>query len=122
MQQSKIFVFGSNLRGAHGKGAALFAKKHHGAIYGQGSGLQGHSYGIPTKDEHLRTLPLTDIEDYVTMFLEFAGNHPEFIFNVTCVGCGLAGYKYEQIAPFFQDAPSNVNLPNEFKNVITQSN
>lgn len=105
-----IFVFGSNRAGRHGKGAALFAKKHHGAIQGQGRGLQGESYAIPTKDQHLRTLPLSEIEKEVNLFLEFARQHPEKTFNVTRIGCGLAGYTDLDIAPMFYHAPTNCVL------------
>jgi len=113
-----IFVFGSNLAGRHGKGAALFALKNHGAVYGRGRGLQGNSYAIPTKDEHIRTLPLGAIRTHVGRFLEFAGKFPDTAFMLTPIGCGLAGYKPEQIAPFFKGAPSNVILPPEFKSVL----
>lgn len=109
-----IFVFGSNLAGRHGKGAALFAKQNHGAIYGQGIGLQGDSYAIPTKDEHLKTLPLPRIKEYVDEFLDFARTHPELEFGVTRIGCGLAGYKDHEIAPMFAGAPSNCSLPVEW--------
>lgn len=102
-----IFVFGSNLAGRHGKGAALFARQNHGAIYGQGIGLQGSSYAIPTKDERLRTLPLEIVEKYVADFKAFAESHPELRFQVTAIGCGLAGYSPEQIAPLFGGCPSN---------------
>lgn len=115
---TEIFVFGSNLAGRHGAGAAKFALENHGAIYGQGIGLQGQSYGIPTKDENIRTLPLDSIQSYVTEFLEFATSRQDLIFNVTAVGCGLAGYTPEQIAPFFQRCPTNVRLPSEFLVVI----
>lgn len=113
-----IFVFGSNLAGRHGKGAALYARKNYGAIYGQGEGLQGQSYAIPTKDENLRTLSLFHIEKFVNRFNRFAEDHPEFIFQVTPIGCGLAGYKPEQIAPFFENSPFNCELPIEFKNTF----
>jgi len=106
-----IFVFGSNLAGRHGKGAALEARLKHGAIYGNGQGLQGRSYAIPTKDHQLRTLPLTDIDFHVRDFMHYAREHPEMTFNVTRIGCGLAGYTDEQIAPMFKDAPPNCNLP-----------
>ena len=111
---STIFVFGSNLAGRHGKGAALYARQHHGAIYGQGIGLQGDSYAIPTKDEHIRTLPLDVIRHHVEDFKRFAAEHPETTFQVTAIGCGLAGYKPEQIGPMFADAPANCQLPDEF--------
>ena len=102
----------------HGAGAALFARKHHGAILGIGVGLQGNSYGIPTKDEHIRTLPLERIKPYVDEFLQFAGEHPEMVFSVTRIGCGLAGYKDHDIAPMFLNAPVNCKLPNEWLNII----
>jgi hypothetical protein len=110
-----IFVFGSNLAGRHGKGAAKTALQHWGAIYGQGQGLQGSSYAIPTKDAKIRTLPLTEIAKYVTIFLEFAEQNPEKTFFVTAIGCGLAGYTPAQIAPLFSvDLPDNVRLPEDF--------
>lgn len=85
-----IFVFGSNLAGRHGKGSALYARQEHGAIYGQGVGLQGNAYAIPTKDEQLRILPLESIRPYVEEFVRFAIAHPDMTFNVTAIGCGLA--------------------------------
>jgi hypothetical protein len=109
--QQKIFVFGSNLAGRHGKGAALTAFKDHGAVYGQGVGLQGTSYAIPTKDEDLKTLPLNKIKKYVENFVRFAELNPSMYFNVTRVGCGLAGYEDSDIAPMFADAPKNCVLP-----------
>jgi len=114
----EIFVFGSNLAGRHGKGAALFAKQHHGAIQGQGEGLQGSSYGIPTKDERIRTLPLPRIATAVETFKRFAATRPDLTFKVTAIGCGLAGYTPAQIAPMFRDAPGNCILPVEFVNVL----
>ena len=111
-----IFVFGSNLAGRHGAGAALFARQHHGAILGQGSGRQGNSYGIPTKGMHLEVLPLTMIKAHVLTFLDYAKAHPELTFQVTKVGCGLAGYKESEIAPMFRDAPENCSLPDGWKN------
>lgn len=111
----EIFVFGSNLAGRHGKGAALYARQHHGAQYGIGLGLTGNSFALPTKDRDLRTLPLADIERYAERFLRFATEHPELTFRLTPIGCGLAGYKPEQIAPMFKGAPANVIIPDEFK-------
>ena len=107
----KIFVFGSNLAGRHGKGAALSALREHGAIYGQGAGPQGASYAIPTKDEQLRTLPLIEIKHYVNVFLSYARYNPDLVFQVTRIGCGLAGYTDEQISPMFKEAPNNCELP-----------
>ena len=114
----EIFVFGSNLRGAHGKGAALHARKEHGAIYGQSVGLQGNSYAIPTKDANIRTLPLDVINRHVETFLRFADAHPEMRFNVTAIGTGLAGYSHEEIAPMFQGAPENCVMPDEWRALL----
>jgi hypothetical protein len=102
-----IFVFGSNLAGIHGAGAARFAVQHCGAIYGQGIGLQGYSYGIPTKDARIETLPLATVERHVDDFLAFARSRPDLTFYVTPIGCGLAGYKRPQIRPMFDGMPSN---------------
>ena len=102
-----IFVFGSNEAGCHGKGAALNARLHHGAIYGQGVGPQGTSFAIPTKSHHLRALPIEGIEWYVSMFKEYARRHQYHAFNVTRIGCGLAGFRDQDIAPMFADAPRN---------------
>ena len=109
-----IFVFGSNLAGRHGKGAALYARQHHGATYGQGEGLQGDSYAIPTKDAQLRTLPLDAIAKHVEAFLTFARQF-NATFYVTRIGCGLAGYTDAQIAPMFANAPSNCILPDGWR-------
>jgi len=109
-----IFVFGSNLAGRHGKGAALYARQYHGAIYGQGVGLQGSSYAIPTKDAQIRTLPLNQIQQHVDDFNTFAASRPDLTFQVTPIGCGLAGYKPDQIAPMFKGAPTNCILPDAF--------
>lgn len=115
---NRIFVFGSNLAGRHGAGSAREAVRHHGAIYGQGIGLQGNAYAIPTKDEQLRILPPRVIAEHVAEFLAFAATHSDTQFDVVAIGCGLAGYKPEQIAPMFVDAPSNVNLPPEFVTIL----
>lgn len=114
----KIFVFGSNLAGRHGAGAALFARQNHGAIYGQGVGRQGNSYGIPTKDWNIHTLPLKDIREFVNEFLDYATCHQDLTFQVTRIGCGLAGYKDADIAPMFEDAPANCELPEEWKAIL----
>ena len=85
-----IWVFGSNLAGRHGAGYALYCRIHHGAIYGQGIGLQGDSYAIPTKDRALKLLSLERIREFVEDFVYFALEHPELEFNVSPIGCGLA--------------------------------
>lgn len=92
-----IFVFGSNLAGRHGKGAAKYALNHHGAIYGQGEGLQGNSYALPTKDENLMSLPLQGVDRSIATFLFFARDNPEMQFALTPVGCGLAGHSKREI-------------------------
>jgi hypothetical protein len=107
--KTEIFVFGSNLAGRHGKGAALHAKNHYGAIQGVGFGRTGNAYAIPTKDENLQVLPLTTIRAWCWAFIEYARAHPELLFILTPVGTGYAGYTKEQIAPFLVGSiPMNV--------------
>lgn len=109
-----IFVFGSNLAGRHGKGSAREALDRYGAEYGVGQGRTGNAYAIPTKDEKLRSLSLQTIEEYVQRFITYAKNHPELMFEIVPIGCGLAGYRPEEIAPMFRDVPPNCKLPKEF--------
>ena len=106
-----IFVFGSNEAGRHGAGAAAHACLYHGAVRGQGFGMQGTSFAIPTKDVNIRSLPLENIATYVAAFCRFARRHVDARYYVTRIGCGLAGYTDEQIAPMFRDAPENCFLP-----------
>lgn len=106
-----IFVFGSNRAGVHGAGAAAFAHQHHGAQFGVGEGLTGNSYALPTCDHHVRPLTLDQIRFHVDRFIDFASKNPRLQFQVTRVGCGIAGYRDAQIAPFFVTAPDNVWLP-----------
>ncbi len=116
LEQGHIFVFGSNLSGRHGKGAAKTALGW-GAKWGQGSGLQGRTYGIPTKDASIRrTLTVIEIKPFVDEFIEFAKNNPNLIFLVTEIGCGLAGHKQKDIAPLFINAINieNIHLPEKF--------
>jgi hypothetical protein len=115
---ANIFVFGSNLAGRHGKGAALHARTHYGAEYGVGRGKTGCAYAIPTKDAALRVLPLERIESYVHEFILFAEDHPEHRFQVTAIGTGLAGYKHEQIAPMFKGVPSNCIMPTQWQEFL----
>lgn len=116
-----IFVFGSNLAGRHGKGAALCAKNSHGAVYGVGVGRTGNAYAIPTKDERIRTLPLSRIAVYVAEFLKYARENPEIEFEVTKIGCGLAGYRAHEIKPMFKDAPTNCHLPDWWRQTTGES-
>ena len=104
LETNEIFVFGSNQGGKHGKGAAKTALGW-GAKWGQAAGLQGKTYGIPTKDASIRrVLSINEIKPYVDEFIEFARNNPQLIFFVTAIGTGLAGYKPKQIAPLFKEA------------------
>jgi len=109
-----VFVFGSNLAGRHGAGSALHAAQVWGAKYGVGIGRTGNAYAIPTKDGDLKTLPLDFIQYYVKAFLKYAADRPAVVFRVAAIGCGLAGYTPEEIAPMFKGATMNVQLPKEF--------
>ena len=111
LQPNEIFVFGSNLAGMHAGGAARLAVDRFGAIMGQGVGLQGQSYAIPTMQGGVHT-----IQPYVDEFLRFADCHPEMTFLVTRIGCGIAGFTPAEIAPLFAAATSlpNVHLPLDF--------
>ena len=111
LKENEIFVFGSNLEGMHGGGAARLAYNKFGAIWGQGVGLQGQSYGIPTMHGGVE-----DIKPYVDEFIEFAKSHPELTFLVTRIGCGIAGFRDEEIAPLFKECIEidNVILPRSF--------
>ena len=108
---NEIFVFGSNLAGQHGGGAARIAYEKFGAIYGQGVGLQGQSYAIPTMQGGVET-----IKPYVDEFINFAKEHPELHFYVTRIGCGIAGFRDEEIAPLFKEVVDldNVSIPESF--------
>ena len=108
LKDGEIFVFGSNLAGSHGGGAARLAHERFGAVWGQGVGLQGRSYGIPTMQGGVET-----IRPYVDDFIEFAQQHPELTFLVTRIGCGIAGFTDEEISPLFEKAHDveNIVLP-----------
>ena len=117
LKPNEIFVFGSNLAGSHGGGAARLAYDRFGAIWGQGVGLQGQSYGIPTMHGGVEV-----IKPYVDEFIEFAKQHPEYQFLVTKIGCGIAGFAIEEMAPLFQQAidVENIILPKDFVEVIVR--
>ncbi|MGC9217521.1 A1S_2505 family phage non-structural protein [Acidithiobacillus sp.] len=107
-----IFVFGSNRAGIHGAGAARWAVTYRGAIFGQGEGLQGQSYALPTKyGPHDSRPDMGLLRDSVARFLHFAASRPDLAFLVTRVGCGLAGFTDAQVAPLFASIPANVYLP-----------
>lgn len=110
-----IFVFGSNLAGRHGLGAAALAAQKYGAQMGQGMGRMGRSYAIPTKNQRLDVLTLPEIERHIEEFLTYARNHSSDRFWVTRVGCGLAGYSNDQIAPLFATAPKNCSFAVEWR-------
>lgn len=115
LKPNEVFVFGSNLAGSHGGGAARLAYNRFGAIWGQGVGLQGQSYGIPTMQGGVET-----IKPYVDEFIEFVKQHPEYKFLVTRIGCGIAAFVPNEIAPLFNDAidVENVILPKDFVEVL----
>ena len=104
LEKNEVFVFGSNLAGAHGGGAAWVAYRKFGAVWGQGVGLQGQSYAIPTMQGGVET-----IRPYVDEFIGFARQHPELTFLVTRIGCGIAGFTNEEISPLLAEAH---NVPN----------
>ncbi len=115
LQPNEIFVFGSNLDGFHGGGAARAAYRYFGAIWGQGVGLQGRSYAIPTMQGGVET-----IKPYVDQFIDYAREHKEYVFLVTRIGCGIAGFRDEEIAPLFKEAImlDNIVLPESFDKII----
>ena len=115
LQPDEIFVFGSNLAGMHGGGAARLAYQRFGAVWGQGVGLQGQSYAIPTMQGGVET-----IQPYVDEFIEFAKQHPQLKFLVTEIGCGIAGFSPSEIAPLFEQAREvkNICLPERFWMVL----
>ena len=104
LKPNEIFVFGSNLQGYHGGGAARLAMNQWGAVWGQGTGLQGQTYAIPTMQGGIGT-----IRPYIDQFIKFAQNDPEKTFLVTEIGCGIAGFRPADIAPLFKNA---INIPN----------
>ena len=115
LKDNEVFVFGSNLAGMHGGGAARLAYERFGAVWGEGVGLHGQSYAIPTMHGGVDA-----IRPYVDEFVQFAQKHRELVFLVTKIGCGIAGFREEEIAPLFKDAIDleNVILPRSFYLVI----
>lgn len=115
LQENQVFVFGSNLAGMHGGGAARIARLRFGAVMGNGVGMQGRSYAIPTMQGGTET-----IRPYVNDFIAYAKEHPELTFLVTPIGCGIAGFEPEDIAPLFENACNveNIWLPKSFWEVL----
>ena len=117
LEENEIFVFGSNLEGKHGGGAAKLAMDW-GAVWGKGVGLYGQTYAIPTMQGGVET-----IKPYIDEFIDFAKKHPELKFLVTEIGCGIAGFTVSEIAPLFKDAidQENIFLPERFYNELTDN-
>ena len=115
LKAGAVFVFGSDLEGMHGGGAAWVAFQKFGAVLGCGIGLRGQSYAIPTMQGGVET-----IKPYVDEFVSFASSHPELFFYVTRIGCGIAGFREKDIAPLFTDAVGleNVCLPEGFAKLL----
>ena len=120
LKENEIFVFGSNLAGIHGAGAAKTAYREFGAELHVGEGMTGRCYAIPTKDEKLRARPIEYIGYSILKFINTAKRRQDLTFLVTPVGCGLAGFTVEQIAPWFAEArcAKNIVLPPEFSEYI----
>ena len=118
LKENEVFVFGSNLQGAHGGGAAAIANKKFGAEWGVGVGMTGQCYAIPTMQGGVGT-----IKPYVDEFIHYASEHQEKTFLVTRIGCGIAGFTDAEIAPLFRDALplENVTLPKSFVDVLTKT-
>ncbi len=114
LADNELFVFGSNIQGAHGGGAAWFAHKKFGAEWGVGEGITGRTYALPTMEG------MESLKQAVANFIECAQKHPEKVFLVTAVGCGIAGYSPKQVAPLFRAAleMENVYLPQVFVDVM----
>lgn len=115
------FVFGSNESGIHGSGAARSAYKNYDAVLGKGFGPTRYTFAIPTKDWKIQTLPLETVKVYVDAFIRFARHERNYSFMVTRIGCGLAGFKDEEIAPLFKDAPSNCQFDLAWKPCLGES-
>ena len=116
--ENMIFVFGSNLSGIHGAGAARYALDKKGAVMGKGKGLQGQSYALPTKGMKISFMPLNVIMCHIANFKEYALRNPDLDFQVTQVACGLAGFTKEQIAPLFKGSPSNCYFDMEWQPIL----
>ena len=111
-----IFVFGSNSKGVHGGGAARFAHLKKGAVMGVGEGPTGESYALPTVIRiGDRPMPLYEVRQHVDKFISYANEHSDDVFQVTRIGCGLAGFADEEIAPMFADSPNNCEFDSAWK-------
>jgi hypothetical protein len=116
-----VFVFGSNMAGKHHGGAAAIAVSHFGALLGVGRGWSGQSFAIPTMNEHLQQMPLSQIQHYVDDFKLYTKNHPKTKYFLTAIGCGIAGYTTEEIAPMFKGISRNVIFPASFRPFVEKA-
>jgi hypothetical protein len=117
---SNVFVFGSNLAGRHGKGAAKYACEHYGAVYGEGIGRTGNAYAIPTKDHALDVLALVSIGKFIREFVQYARENTNDTFLLTPIGTGLAGYDKTEIFQLIRNCaplPSNIVFTKEWFNL-----
>lgn len=121
LAEDTIFVFGSNLAGTHAGGAAKTALLHFGAMKGSGRGWAGQSYAIPTMNEHLQQMPLSQIQHYIEDFKIYTKNHAKTKYFITAVGCGVAGYTVEEIAPMFKGISKNVIFPISFRPFVEKT-
>ena len=121
LPEDTVFVFGSNMAGQHAGGAARTAKEFFGAVEGVGRGWAGQSFAIPTMNEHLQQMPLSQIQHYVDDFKIYAKNHPKMKYFLTSIGCGIAGYTVEEIAPMFKGIAHNVIFPASFRPFVEKA-
>ncbi|MDN5490855.1 MAG: hypothetical protein L0G57_10955 [Acinetobacter sp.] len=121
LPEDTVFVFGSNMAGTHQGGAAKTAHLHFGATKGVGRGWAGQSFAIPTMNEHLQQMPLSQIQHYIDDFKIYTKNHPKMKYFITSVGCGVAGYKVEEIAPMFKGISRNVIFPASFRPFVEKT-
>jgi hypothetical protein len=119
--ENGVFVFGSNMLGMHGAGAAFQALRQYGAEEGVYYGHKGRSFAIPTKNKRWRVMPVHEIKMYTDRLLEYAAANLHLFFVVTRIGCGYSGYTDDEIAPLFNDAPVNCILPTEWRKHDTRT-
>lgn len=121
---SRVFVFGSNLKGIHGKGSALVARQNFGAMLGIGEGPMGgdppRCYALPTKIGPYERMPYATVALHVEKFIQYAHEHPELEFDIVRVGCGLAGFSEDDISPLFIGAPANCHLPDGWRDYLDE--
>lgn len=124
LKPNEIFVFGSNINGIHGAGAARLAKLKFGAVWGCGRGWMGQTYAVPTREftqgKGFETFDIDEIEEEIVSLEGFIMLNPDKEFLITKIGCGLAGLKIDQVAPLFESISKlpNVSLPKEFWDII----